>query len=612
MERIKTLYTFIICLVFVFGSIPGIYAQEKSDKKRTKSEPNEPIFEIKNDQEQTVFAVYPGGVKIFIDDSQLKASGGGFTVGRVGTEKASGGDIFSVNTNDVRVIIDTTSSLKASGGGFTVGRVGTEKADGDEENFLTVTPDSTRIYTTETSNKGFAVGKFSSGETSVENFLNLTKDNYFIGHNSGMNNTNGIRNSFLGYQTGVENTIGSDNIFMGYQAGNQNTYGESNIFIGTRSGYLNSSETTTHPSEGDNNVFIGDLSGYNNIHGYKNVLIGSESGYNNNTNYNVCIGYRAGYSNISGIQQVFVGDKAGEDAVGRMNTFVGAASGNNVTTGENNCFLGTISGTLSHSADDNTFLGNQAGFRGSSGDTVQSYNTFVGSLAGYSASGDIGAYNTLVGYRAGYRYNNNLGHGNVFIGFNAGYNVNTNYQLYINYGSGTPLIWGDFTNDRVVIDGTSANNPNNRTFYVNGEAGGEYPWYNDSDKRLKTNISTIPGALNKVLSLRGVNFYWKDKEKKSNKLQIGFIAQEAMNIIPEVVDNTNDHFSMQYAPITAILVEAVKEQQKQIEELKEKNKSLSQQVSEIDKLKTEMSELKLLMKKVIDNKDITVENNGAE
>ena len=49
---------------------------------------------------------------------------------------------------------------------------------------------------------------------------------------------------------------------------------------------------------------------------------------------------------------------------------------------------------------------------------------------------------------------------------------------------------------------------------------------------------------------------------------MGFIAQEVMEIIPEVVDNGGDYYSMQYAPITALLVEAVKEQQKMIEVLK--------------------------------------------
>ena len=105
MEPRKILYTYIISLILVIGSISNIYGQETPNKS-TKSDPNTPIFEIKNDLGQTVFAVYPGGVKIFVDDQQLKATGGGFTVGRIGTEKATGNEIFSVNPNNVRVYID--------------------------------------------------------------------------------------------------------------------------------------------------------------------------------------------------------------------------------------------------------------------------------------------------------------------------------------------------------------------------------------------------------------------------------------------------------------------------------------------------------------------------
>ncbi|MFN8209276.1 MAG: tail fiber domain-containing protein, partial [Bacteroidales bacterium] len=57
--------------------------------------------------------------------------------------------------------------------------------------------------------------------------------------------------------------------------------------------------------------------------------------------------------------------------------------------------------------------------------------------------------------------------------------------------------------------------------------------------------------------------------------QVGFIAQEVEKVLPEVVDNSQGHYSMQYAPVTALLVEALKEQQKMIEELK----------AEVEKLK---------------------------
>lgn len=117
-------------------------------------------------------------------------------------------------------------------------------------------------------------------------------------------------------------------------------------------------------------------------------------------------------------------------------------------------------------------------------------------------------------------------------------------------------------------------------FYVHGKAGGPTAWSATSDLRLKQNVETIDGALDKVLKLRGVSFDWKNPEMKGR--QLGFIAQEAINVIPEVVDGSeNTNYSMQYAPITAVLVEAMKEQQQQIEDLKAENEVLKQKLNEI-------------------------------
>ena len=82
-----------VFLLFISNTFYA-FSQDEENLKNTKSDPNTPIFEIKNDLGQTVFAVYPGGVKIFVDDQQLKATGGGFTVGRIGTEKVTGNELF--------------------------------------------------------------------------------------------------------------------------------------------------------------------------------------------------------------------------------------------------------------------------------------------------------------------------------------------------------------------------------------------------------------------------------------------------------------------------------------------------------------------------------------
>ena len=88
-----------------------------------------------------------------------------------------------------------------------------------------------------------------------------------------------------------------------------------------------------------------------------------------------------------------------------------------------------------------------------------------------------------------------------------------------------------------------------------------------SDRRLKQNIHTITNPIEKVSALRGVNFEFI----KDGKKQIGVIAQETEKIIPEVIGECPDGYkTVQYGNIAGLLIEAIKEQQKQIDELKEK------------------------------------------
>jgi hypothetical protein len=90
--------------------------------------------------------------------------------------------------------------------------------------------------------------------------------------------------------------------------------------------------------------------------------------------------------------------------------------------------------------------------------------------------------------------------------------------------------------------------------------------YNSSsDKRLKKNIKTVESALDKVIALRGVSFNWKEGGAKA----IGLIAQEAEKVIPEIVlQDENGYLGIKYNNLIGVLVEAIKEQQEQINTLK--------------------------------------------
>ena len=88
-----------------------------------------------------------------------------------------------------------------------------------------------------------------------------------------------------------------------------------------------------------------------------------------------------------------------------------------------------------------------------------------------------------------------------------------------------------------------------------------------SDATLKTNIQTMDDALDKVMSMRGVTYNFKSREDIQ---EVGFLAQEMRQSVPEVVYGNGDgNLGIDYAKLTSVLVEAVKAQQVQIEELKE-------------------------------------------
>lgn len=103
-----------------------------------------------------------------------------------------------------------------------------------------------------------------------------------------------------------------------------------------------------------------------------------------------------------------------------------------------------------------------------------------------------------------------------------------------------------------------------------------------SDIRYKTNIQPIKNALEKVKKLEGIYFNWNQKDFPtkdfSDDKEIGFIAQEVEKVLPELVlkDKTPDEYrSVKYDKVVALLVEAIKEQQIQIESLTKKVHVLS-------------------------------------
>jgi hypothetical protein len=93
-----------------------------------------------------------------------------------------------------------------------------------------------------------------------------------------------------------------------------------------------------------------------------------------------------------------------------------------------------------------------------------------------------------------------------------------------------------------------------------------------SDLRFKNNINKIPNALDGILKLRGVTHTWKSSEFQEfnwpDKPSYGVIAQEIEPIFPYLIDEKDGYKYVDYAKFVPILIEAIKQQQKEISELK--------------------------------------------
>ena len=103
--------------------------------------------------------------------------------------------------------------------------------------------------------------------------------------------------------------------------------------------------------------------------------------------------------------------------------------------------------------------------------------------------------------------------------------------------------------------------------------GGDVVAYASSDERLKDNIELISNPIEKVQSLKGVTWNWNDNadELQQSLPNVGVIAQDVEKVLPQLVtDRDNGFKGVDYAKLTGLLIEAIKDQQKQIDELKSK------------------------------------------
>ena len=400
--------------------------------------------------------------------------------------------------------------------------------------------------------------------------------------------TTGVMNTGIGYGA-LANNIDSYNSALGNRALGTHTTGGYNAVFGNR--------CMEYHVNGEGNVamgwrVMGDLSVTS---GSFNTGMGTTALFYNIGSHNTAFGYNAGFSNTTG----------------GVNTFVGFYSGLNLTTGNFNTFIGrvkvpntaataTTAGYNTSStiilADGTDLPGHQKLYIHSNG------NTGIGTGDNVIPNNRLevkSSFATGAG-ASGLRLTNlttadtpvtNPGNGVLTVNANGdvilvtdktgtGVSGITNSCTTAGYIPKVIDSSGNLGCSSIFDDGNGhvgfgygTTPPTTHNVSVNGTfATGAGP-YNTSDRKFKKDIKPIEDALQTLMALEGKTYFWRTEEFRErnfrNDLQYGLIAQEVEKVLPSlIIKDTNGDYSLNYIELIPVLIEAIKEQQTQINDLK--------------------------------------------
>jgi hypothetical protein len=315
---------------------------------------------------------------------------------------------------------------------------------------------------------------------------------------------------------------------------------------------------------------------YGNSIGFRDTADGYQALYNANGSIeNTAVGYQALYSDSIGDNNTGTGFNAlHANNAGRFNTADGAGALANVTSsfstgigyealvesqGGENVAVGYLAAIALTVGDQNTAVGAESMPTNINGQDL--------TCIGYGCSADDGLKNsTAIGAHALVSVSDA-----VVLGSVAGVNGATTTTM-VGIGTTSPT--------SILTIARGAGHPVSDS------------WETYSSRRWKTNIQTLPDALAKVEQLRGVSYDLKD----SGKHEIGVIAEEVGRVLPEVVSyeaNGKDASGVDYSRLTALLIEAVKQQQRQIAaQRKELAAQAAAQRDQVRALRTRLAQLK--------------------
>ncbi|GAA4353967.1 hypothetical protein GCM10023185_15090 [Hymenobacter saemangeumensis] len=161
-----------------------------------------------------------------------------------------------------------------------------------------------------------------------------------------------------------------------------------------------------------------------------------------------------------------------------------------------------------------------------------------------------------------------------------GFWANGNYAAIYSPGDNDLVKFLDedgFDNAGTVYDGTA----------LRARIDGNGQYFQVSDANAKSNIKPITDGLRKLTSLSGYTYSFnllpKEVEKGQKPMQAaGVLAQEVERVLPEAVSQENGHYMVNYAALAPLFIQAIKEQQVQIEALKAQNAALQAKAAQAD------------------------------
>ena len=592
------------------------------------------------------FAVSDEGTMVFVEDNEdnEKVRRSGFYI--TGRDAKKDGEITNFLTVDgmgTQVFVDTASSDKVRRSGFYItGR--DAKKDGEITNFLAVDGKGTQVFVDDKEGndkvrrRGFYItGRDATKDGSATNYMEVAADGTQVHFDS--DNSKVRRSGF--YITGRDAT--KDDAVQAYLTVNPDStrfyIDDFNIDLRKDAITINNesrlswypakgiftdgnsiSTTASFKDGGDFGVITGPFTA-----GYECTASGEYSqamGYKAKAegNYSAAIGYEANaqkeYSFAFGKSAQAQGAASyavgfGATAVSDSSFAVGLKAN---SEGDCSVAFGPYASTKKKRSvaigfrakakeDFSTALGNGATASMSSATALGSSSTASkkGATAVGSAASAYGQYSLAIG--------SSMANGNYSIAIGEGIEVTSYGSVAIGLNnrtkSGSEDTWVE--TDPLFVIGNGKQDPyttasdalivyknGNMTLYGNLTSNGSS---SSSDFRLKKDIQPLNGSLDKVLKLRGVSFYWKSKEEMaaargedvnnmsygySEEKQIGVVAQEIEEVIPELVVTDNEGFkSVKYENITPLLIEAIKELKAEKDAQDKKIEALEAQLKEI-------------------------------